>query len=173
MRSAPTLKIWITPFASVAILAKLALLKIARCRAPAFSSTSSASALVVAPIGFMRACYGLSPGRSVRYRTPHVSHNRATFERIPAMTRRLAHLVLTAALAALVFAPAVPALAQSAAPATDDLAPSRDSPRATPAGTTFTAPAGWSMRAAPNMLVLNSPEGDSHIAIVDVDAPDA
>src|SRR5436189_6072014 len=42
MRSAPTLKIWITPFASVAMLEKLALLKIARCRAPAFSSTSSA-----------------------------------------------------------------------------------------------------------------------------------
>ena len=31
-----------TPFASVAMLEKLALLKIARCRAPAFSSTSSA-----------------------------------------------------------------------------------------------------------------------------------
>jgi hypothetical protein len=38
MRSAPTLKIWMTPFASVAILEKLALLKIARCRAPALSS---------------------------------------------------------------------------------------------------------------------------------------
>jgi hypothetical protein len=33
MRSAPTLKIWITPFASVAMLEKLALLKIARCSA--------------------------------------------------------------------------------------------------------------------------------------------
>jgi hypothetical protein len=43
MRSAPTLKIWMTPFASVAILEKLALLKIARCRAPALSSVSSAS----------------------------------------------------------------------------------------------------------------------------------
>src|SRR6185437_652057 len=31
-----------TPFASVAMLEKLALLKIARCRAPAFRSTSSA-----------------------------------------------------------------------------------------------------------------------------------
>jgi hypothetical protein len=34
MRSAPTLKIWMTPLASVAMLEKLALLKIARCRAP-------------------------------------------------------------------------------------------------------------------------------------------
>src|SRR6202043_3412443 len=42
MRSAPTLKIWMTPFESVAMLEKLALLKIALCRAPALSSTSSA-----------------------------------------------------------------------------------------------------------------------------------
>src|ERR1035441_4123067 len=34
IRSAPTLKIWMTPFASVAMLEKLALLKIALCRAP-------------------------------------------------------------------------------------------------------------------------------------------
>ena len=33
MRSAPTLKIWMTPSASVAILEKLALLNIALCRA--------------------------------------------------------------------------------------------------------------------------------------------
>jgi hypothetical protein len=35
-RSAPTLKIWMTPFASVAMLEKLALLKIALCRASRF-----------------------------------------------------------------------------------------------------------------------------------------
>src|ERR1019366_4584428 len=40
MRSAPTLKIWMTPFASVAMLEKLALLKIALCRAPTLSSAS-------------------------------------------------------------------------------------------------------------------------------------
>src|SRR3954462_7852507 len=40
MRSAPTLKIWMTPFASVAILEKLALLKIAFCKAPAVSRAS-------------------------------------------------------------------------------------------------------------------------------------
>src|ERR1035437_2459595 len=34
MGSAPTLKFWMTPFASVAILEKLALLKIALCRPP-------------------------------------------------------------------------------------------------------------------------------------------
>src|SRR5471032_845661 len=42
MRSAPTLKIWMTPFASVAMLEKLALLKIALCSAPAFSNAASA-----------------------------------------------------------------------------------------------------------------------------------
>ena len=36
MRSAPTLKIWITPLVSVAMLEKLALLKMAACRAPVF-----------------------------------------------------------------------------------------------------------------------------------------
>src|SRR3954447_4150095 len=41
IRSAPTLKIWMTPFSSVAMLEKFALLKIAFCKAPAFSRTSS------------------------------------------------------------------------------------------------------------------------------------
>jgi hypothetical protein len=41
MRSAPTLKIWITPFASVAMLEKLALLKIALWSAPVFSRASA------------------------------------------------------------------------------------------------------------------------------------
>src|SRR5688500_4943937 len=40
MRSAPTLKIWMTPFASVAMLEKLALLKLALCSAPAVSTAS-------------------------------------------------------------------------------------------------------------------------------------
>src|ERR1035437_3009115 len=41
MRSAPTLNIWMSPFSSVAILEKLALLKIAFCKAPVFSRASS------------------------------------------------------------------------------------------------------------------------------------
>src|SRR5450759_4220571 len=50
MRSAPTLKIWMTPFASVAMLEKLALLKIAFCRAPVLSKDSwrPASVMLVA-----------------------------------------------------------------------------------------------------------------------------
>src|ERR1017187_4704955 len=41
MRSAPTLKSCMTPFSSVAMLEELALLKIAFCSAPAFSSAAS------------------------------------------------------------------------------------------------------------------------------------
>src|SRR4051812_6463490 len=40
MRSAPTLNIWMTPRSSVAMLEKLALLKIAACKAPALNRTS-------------------------------------------------------------------------------------------------------------------------------------
>jgi len=43
------LKIWITPFASVAMLEKLALLKMALCRAPAFTIDSSVCPGVVSP----------------------------------------------------------------------------------------------------------------------------
>src|SRR5438445_10806837 len=38
MRSAPTLKSWMMPFSSVAMIEKLALVRIAFCSAPAFSS---------------------------------------------------------------------------------------------------------------------------------------
>src|SRR5688572_28180221 len=48
MRSAPTLKIWMTPLASVAMLEKLALLKIALCRAPVVSSASALRASTLA-----------------------------------------------------------------------------------------------------------------------------
>jgi hypothetical protein len=41
MRSAPTLKIWMTPAASVAMLEKFALLKIALCSALVVSSASA------------------------------------------------------------------------------------------------------------------------------------
>src|SRR4249919_383812 len=38
MRSAPTLNNWMMPFSSVAIIEKLALVRIAYCKAPALSS---------------------------------------------------------------------------------------------------------------------------------------
>jgi len=54
MRSAPTLKIWMTPLASVAMLEKLALLKMALCRAPAWSRASSACLRAVLSVPISR-----------------------------------------------------------------------------------------------------------------------
>ena len=54
MRSAPTLKIWMTPFASVAMLEKFALLKIALCSAPALSNASSACLRAVLSVPIRR-----------------------------------------------------------------------------------------------------------------------
>jgi CubicO group peptidase (beta-lactamase class C family) len=48
-----------------------------------------------------------------------------------------------------------------------------DTERTTPAGATFTAPAAWSLRSEANTIVLTPPEPDSHLAIVDLKAPDA
>src|SRR5258708_17167033 len=48
-----------------------------------------------------------------------------------------------------------------------------DEPRATPAGVTFTAPSDWSLKTSTNMVLLETPEADSRLAIVDVQAPDA
>ncbi len=62
----------------------------------------------------------------------------------------------------------VPGIGQT--PAVPSERVKEDSPRMTPAGTTFTAPAGWTLTTKPSMVVLDPPEPDSHIAIVDVKA---
>ena len=66
----------------------------------------------------------------------------------------------------------LPALGQATAPATTETV-EKDAPRATPAGATFTVPAGWTMTTRGSMVVLDPPEPDSHVAIVDVKAKDA
>jgi CubicO group peptidase (beta-lactamase class C family) len=48
-----------------------------------------------------------------------------------------------------------------------------DSPRTTPGGATFTVPAGWSITAGASSAILESPERDTHVALVDVHASDA
>ncbi len=48
-----------------------------------------------------------------------------------------------------------------------------DSPHATPGGATFTVPAGWSIASDALSSTLQPPEPDTHIAILDVHAPDA
>src|SRR5438552_8873008 len=48
-----------------------------------------------------------------------------------------------------------------------------DTPKATLEGNTFTAPAGWGFMVRGPATILQSPEGDSQIALVDVQAKDA
>jgi len=48
-----------------------------------------------------------------------------------------------------------------------------DTPRETPGGATFTVPAGWSIATGKDMVVLEPPETDTHIAIIDTLAVDA
>jgi CubicO group peptidase (beta-lactamase class C family) len=50
---------------------------------------------------------------------------------------------------------------------------SADSPRTTVAGNTFIAPAGWRVEVKGQMTLLTPPEGDSHIALIDLKASDA
>jgi len=64
--------------------------------------------------------------------------------------------------------PAVPA---EPAPVTETLA--ADTPRTTVRGATFIAPAGWTVTVRGPATILAPPEGDSHIALVDVEAGDA
>src|SRR5262249_24123668 len=58
-----------------------------------------------------------------------------------------------------------------ARPAPERLA--ADTPRVTPGGATFTAPTGWSVASGKSLVILEPPETDTHIAIVDSQAPDA
>jgi len=72
-------------------------------------------------------------------------------------------------LAGIVLLATVPAFAQpSAAPET--LA--KDTPMTTVAGNTFIAPAGWKVSVRGPATILEAPEGDSWIALVDVQAKD-
>lgn len=50
---------------------------------------------------------------------------------------------------------------------------SSDSPRSTPGGATFTVPAGWSIASGENLVIVQPPESDTHIAIFDASAADA
>lgn len=51
--------------------------------------------------------------------------------------------------------------------------PSKDTPSATPAGTTFTVPAGWTVATKGTLVVLGLPEPDSRVALLDLEAKDA
>ncbi len=72
--------------------------------------------------------------------------------------------------AALMLSLVLPASGQQAASTAPPAAETvqKDTPRATPAGTTFTVPAGWAIATTGAMVLLSPPEPDSHVAIVDV-----
>ena len=48
-----------------------------------------------------------------------------------------------------------------------------DTPLTTSSGATFTSTSGWNVTFGPDMCVLDPPEGDSHLALIDVHAGDA
>ena len=80
---------------------------------------------------------------------------------------------------ALAFVIAAMAGVAGAQPTTSDIKSSdgiqltADTPQTTANGATFTAPAQWKIIVGPNKLVLVPPEGDSRVALVDVEAADA
>ncbi len=84
--------------------------------------------------------------------------------------RRLLALTLVIPLASTAAARGEEPAAQPA-PAAERVA--ADTPRATPAGATFKVPAGWTITTRGSMTILEPPETDSHLAIVDVEAKDA
>jgi hypothetical protein len=63
--------------------------------------------------------------------------------------------------------------ASSAAPATKAERLARDTPRTTTAGNRFIAPAGWSIAVRGPATILEPPEGNSAIALIDLEAPSA
>ena len=70
------------------------------------------------------------------------------------------------------------ALQQPATPATQSPAATAevltaDTPRTTTAGNSFMAPAGWRVEVRGQTTLLTPPEGDSHIALIDLKANDA
>ena len=64
------------------------------------------------------------------------------------------------------------ATTEAQAPAAGEVQ-SADTPRTTVAGNTFIAPAGWRVDVKGPMTLLTPPEGDSHIALIDLKSNDA
>jgi CubicO group peptidase (beta-lactamase class C family) len=69
--------------------------------------------------------------------------------------------------------PATPRASPVAAAPTAPERLTADAPRSTSGGTTFTAPTGWSLSTRSSLTLLDPPEPDSHLALVDVPGADA
>jgi len=87
---------------------------------------------------------------------------------------RLARVAAAASLSIGLIQPAL--RAQAAAPPAPVAGPERvtgDTPKSTSAGATFTLPSGWGITRRGPLVIADAPEGDSHVALVDVDVKDA
>jgi CubicO group peptidase (beta-lactamase class C family) len=60
-----------------------------------------------------------------------------------------------------------------ASPASAEEILAADTPLTTARGTTFTAPSGWRVSSEANKTVLDPPEADSHLTIIEVEAADS
>ena len=82
--------------------------------------------------------------------------------------------ILALATVALLALPAQRAISQAARTTTSPPEHlTTDTPKSTVGGTTFVAPADWNFSVRGIATVLEPPEGDSHIALIDVHAPSA
>ncbi len=70
-------------------------------------------------------------------------------------------------------APAAPAVPAAPPPPAAPELVAADTPKTTPGGTNFKAPAGWTITTKGSMVILAPPETDARLAIVDVEAKDA
>src|SRR5579862_3393091 len=73
----------------------------------------------------------------------------------------------------LALAVAFPGVAAYPSPAFAEEVLAADTPLTTARGATFIAPAGWRVSSQANKWLLDPPEGDSHLAIVDVETADS
>jgi CubicO group peptidase (beta-lactamase class C family) len=73
----------------------------------------------------------------------------------------------------LALAIAFPGVTAYASPAFAEEILAADTPLTTARGATFIAPAGWRVSSEPNKQVLDPPEADSHLAIIEVEAADS
>ena len=100
-------------------------------------------------------------------RAHHIRHRR-TFraaQTVPQFPLRIAIVAVLTIVASCVSRPAVQPQVMEVLDA--------DTPKTTVEGNAFTAPAGWGFTVRGPATILQSPEGDSHIALVDVHATDA
>jgi CubicO group peptidase (beta-lactamase class C family) len=90
-----------------------------------------------------------------------------------AVRQRAGNIMRNAGILGLAVAIGFAALTVRASPASAAEELSADTPLTTARGATFTAPKGWGVISAANKIVLDPPEADSHLVLLEVEATDA